>query len=71
MYNHPNVRPFFRTRLWGYPDLITKLFEEVRPVLVEEREKRREDEKEEPPVPATQVIPYPIVTAESWSKMQQ
>lgn len=33
--------------LWGYPDLIEKLYGEVRPALVEEREKRRESKKEE------------------------
>lgn len=47
--NHPIIRLFFKKLLWGYPDFITKVIEEVRPALVEEHEKRKESEKEEQP----------------------
>lgn len=64
--NHPNVRPFFRAKLWGYPDLITKLFEEVQPALVEEREKGRGNEVEAQPVTMVQHVDnVPEVTDET------
>lgn len=46
--NDPRAKlAFSRGILWGYPDLVEKLFEEVRPVMVEAREKRREREEAE------------------------
>lgn len=46
MDNDPRANALYKSLLWGYPDLITKLFEVVRPALIEEREKRRELEEE-------------------------
>lgn len=47
MYNSPPARQFFRSTLWGYPDLFQKLYGEVRSSLAEESEKGRAREKEE------------------------
>lgn len=48
MDNNPSAELVFSSGfLWGYPDLVKKLFEEVRPVMVGAREKRREREEAE------------------------
>lgn len=48
MDNHPVIKQAFRIgMLWGYPDLLERLYGEVRSALIEEREKRRQSEKEE------------------------
>lgn len=45
--NHPSFIGFFRAGvLWGYPDLLEKLYGEVRSALTEERDKGVEREKE-------------------------
>lgn len=44
--NNPTSERFFRLWLWGYPDLVKKLFEVVGPNLVEERERGRREREE-------------------------
>lgn len=45
MDNDRNVKRSLEKALWGYPDLVKKLFEVLGPALAEEREKRREKEE--------------------------
>lgn len=45
MDNDRNVKRSLGKALWGYPDLVRKLFEVLGPALVEERERRREKEE--------------------------
>lgn len=45
--NNPSFKGYFRAGvLWGYPDLLEKLYGEVRSALTEERDKGVEREKE-------------------------
>lgn len=41
MSNDPSGLQYLRARLWGYPDLVKKLFDVLVPALVEEHEKKR------------------------------
>lgn len=42
----PSAKRLFRRVLWGYPDLVKMLYDEVRPALVEAHDKGRRDVEE-------------------------
>lgn len=50
-----------RKLLWGYPDLMGKLYNDVRPVLIDVSEKKgREKEKEQWQEPTTEHVTAPL-----------